>query len=125
MRRGEITPELIELSKTAKSLGFLQDVEEGDWTYLETDAFGESLILVTAIHNKALCDKEFLILSFSRCLEWLKKNEYQCQSIYEHANLYLWTVNLIGERRVITEAKTHHEAIAKAAVKILEEVRCK
>lgn len=31
MRKSEITPELIQLSKSAKELGVSQDVGEGDW----------------------------------------------------------------------------------------------
>ena len=45
MRRSEITPELIEVSKQAKELGFPQVIEEGDWIAWEDEqASGISLV---------------------------------------------------------------------------------
>ena len=126
MRRNEITTELIELSERAKELGFPQDIEEGDW-----EAWDDGLANVT-IHliktpNK-LGDGEFLILSFSRCLEWLREKGYEVRLESRDIEYYKnrgWTAGVTvmkgNEFHVYHSAKTHHEAIAKAVVKILEE----
>ena len=123
MRRNEITPELIELSKRAKTLGFPQDVDEGDWTYLKTDAFGENLILVTAIHNNTLCEKEFLILSFSRCLEWLEERFDGIQILRKGNLRTLWMRKNhdYDYKKYIQGKMSRDELGAKAVVKILEE----
>ena len=135
MRRSEITPELIELSKRAKELGFPQDVERGDWVLDEDKGI---LLCVTnvplACHefdaqndnyfkNFEKEDDWFFILSFSRCLEWLR--EQGC---------YTWLVGFTekdtkplfvhvyrGNEIFEGEGKSIEECGAKAVVKILEE----
>jgi len=93
MRRAEITPELIELSKKAKELGFPQDVERGDWVCDVTD---DELYLIETLKEEG----DALILSFSRCLEWLRELDYGAFSI--------------------DPAENPHETIAKAVIKILK-----
>ena len=131
MRRSEITPELIEISKRAKELGFPQDVERGDWVLDEDKGI---LLCVTnvplACHefdaqndnyfkNFEKEDDWFFILSFSRCLEWLKENgsAQNMELFVERDDEYCsWIRDFITSE----QAPTHHEAIAKAVVKILE-----
>jgi len=114
MRRNEITPELIELSKRAKELGFPQDVEEVSWVLPD----GYKKPVVRLVEEKEVY---VLILSFSRCLEWLR----------ERGNLTYFRLTVYGAgpikffiqeiAKYFTErGLTHHEAIAKAVVKILE-----
>ena len=80
VRRSEITPELIELSKRAKELGFPQDVEEGDWVkpYEYIVLFNPMSMCIEGeiirYANGLICDNWFLILSFSRCEEFLGKD---------------------------------------------------
>ena len=128
MRRGEITPELIELSKRAKELGFPQGVEEGDWylTNLFTDMkdkgsnFEQNLNLMLAVTKGKLLGKhEYLILTFSRCLEWLKEKEWLIRT--DVGKDHDCTIFMQSPYVQFFKAKTHHEAIAKAVVKTLEE----
>ena len=72
-------------------------------------------------------DVWFLILEFSRCLEWLKKQfglinlgtiEWGDWFVVDLYDRYNRTKKPIDSEN--HKAKTHHEAIAKAVVKILE-----
>ena len=67
MRKSEITPELIKLSKKAKDLGFPQDVERGDWVCDVTD---DELYLIETLKEEG----DVLILSFSRCEAFFGKD---------------------------------------------------
>ena len=139
MRRNEITPELIELSKKAKELGFPQDFEQGDWIYCECkdiedyphglgleNVWSEHPDIDSDIWKKS--DTDWLILSFSRCLEWL--NNRKSKSIAELYRNGSWDTPLskrtyccrvyFWNRQISEHAKTHHEAIAKAVCKIME-----
>ena len=124
MRRKEITTRLIELSERAKEVGFSQDVKEGDW-----EAWDDGLANVT-IHliktpNK-LGDGEFLILSFSRCLSWLLERSWHVDFINHVKEVGGCRVEITyikkaeKSKKFRAEAKTHHEAITKAVVKMLE-----
>jgi len=133
MRRSEITEKLIALSKKAKELGFPQDVEEGDYVCLETDEM--NTYLLTAKQATIFPTREFLILTFSRCLSWLQErgwnaiqfgrryDETQLEMSIFHDNFYekkeqpkeMW------KHLIETKAETHHEAIAKAVCQVLEE----
>jgi len=117
MRRSEITDELIRLSKLAKELGFPQDMDKGDW-YLGGDKKTLELIETTGYFLIG----STLILSFSRCLEWLR--EQGC---------YTWLVGFTekdtkplfvhvyrGNEIIEGEGKSIEECGAKAVVKILE-----
>ena len=133
MRRADITPELIELSKRAKELGFPQDVEKGDWYGYVT--YTDELFVLGA--GEMICGVEteetklYLILSFSRCLEWLrgKFRDMHLDSLVYGKSKWEFDVcdpldkikyENIGFEGRNANAKTHHEAIAKAVVKILE-----
>ena len=154
MRKSEITPELIELSKKAKEIGFPQDVEEGDWVHdserNEVLLFGKDCFSDDAPYDGVVgrlkthdfrgyvngyIEKEhwFLILSFSRCLEWLRDAKYTLMCL--RSDLFTGTDNncrielfnyetrgnpMTEPRRILRGGKTHHEAIAKAVIKILE-----
>lgn len=127
MRKSEITNELIQLSKSAKELGFPQDVQEGDW-YGITDNLNKSSIFLCGPHignfNAKKQKGAFLILSFSICLAWLKSKA----GVHE---LYLSFYNPLREVELEYSdkqggkngacGKSHHEAITKAVVKVLEE----
>ena len=134
MRRSEITPELIELSKRAKELGFPQDVERGDWVLDEDKGI---LLCVTnvplACHefdaqndnyfkNFEKEDDWFFILSFSRCLEWLWERGWKIitSGYPEYTRVTVGRKDGSINPEITKIAKTHHEAIAKAVVKILE-----
>ena len=144
MRRSEITSELIDLSKLAKELGFPQDVEEGDFVcYINAYGNREISVVTKAISSKAFWlgdgsyileeDNWFLILSFSRCLAFLRERGWhiaelgECKSgdmdILITNDPYAWdsfTVFDHDSPHIGEEGKTHHKAIAKAVVKILE-----
>jgi len=119
MKKSEITPELIQLSKRAKELGFPQDVEMGDWYGYVT--YTDELFLLgkdEMIHGVETEEtKLYLILSFSRCLEWLNKEKY---GVTLGLNTFIWDQYIFFVGTQSSRAKTHHEAIAKAVVKILE-----
>jgi len=137
MRRNEITSELIELSKRAKELGFPQDVEEGDWAYESKDE--HRVFLIGSEIKKIIDSQEYerlilggytLILSFSRCLEWLEQQgdldrfsvvRYRIYGISHVGWEAIATIKYLDGQRFEGIAKTHHEAMAKAVVKILEE----
>jgi len=135
MRKGEITSELIELSKHAKELGFPQDVEEGDW-FVGQRYHPERLDLILYGYDTYHPDNfhpSWKILSFSRCLEWLRERGYTLESLScyfpvgdQNSNrVQLFNYMSEGDpmhppRFVVNYAKTHHEATAKAVVKILE-----
>ena len=137
MRKSEITPELIELSKKAKEMGFPQDVEEGDWyfnpTWKDMKNRGSSpeKILNTILApygDEKLGKHEFLILEFSRCLEWLRGQGYQLEMRHYGAKTYYLIEIILFDKEKqedVTEdeqeGETHHEAIAKAVCKILSE----
>jgi hypothetical protein len=128
MRRSEITPELIELSKRAKELGFPQDIVYADW-YIREDkhyksGYSNPLLWVWQGQEPKPELKEaiFLILSFFRCLEWLRRKGYgakfefipkrsRCEIAIHSSNITI---------AVDSKATSGHEAIAKAVVKILE-----
>ena len=136
MRCSEITPELTELSKKAKALGFPQDIEEGDWGNIEDSngKFFVTLLTEDYMNCPELENNDFLILSFSRCLEWLQEDWF-LWSAQEHntdretfgvmvtraveSGVFVWSDDC-PEHCIYTKAKAHHEAIAKAVVKILE-----
>lgn len=128
MRRSEITEELIEFSKRAKELGFPQDVEEGDWYGYMT--YTDEIFLLASnerlIGRKIKETETFLILSFSRCLEWFReKGAYTwligVDDFSENQNATIYLHTYLGNQIIETKQITHHEAIAKAVVKILEE----
>jgi len=138
MRRNEITSELIELSKRAKELGFPQDVEEGDFVcYINAYGNRETSVVTKVISSKTFWlgdgsylleeDNWFLILSFSCCLEWLKKEGYLYLDAFldDGIHWHLFSGQIEYDRTIkkdsFGKAKTHHEAIAKAVVKILED----
>ena len=83
MRESEITPELIEFSKKAKELGFPQDVENGDWVVMDNGLPELVGTYYIAQQKKALSDRLCLILSFSRCLEWLRGKEWELRTLRE------------------------------------------
>lgn len=129
MRKHEITEELINLSKLAKKLGFPQDVESGDWYGYMT--YTDEIFLLA--EDEMLWGKEteetatHLILSFSRCLEWIKQRGYECwrcMDTWVHLDRLVqfdvWD-DVSSKPMVMEVSKTHHEAIAKAVVRILEE----
>ena len=126
MRKSEITPELIELSKKAKELGFPQDVEEGDWIYIPHNKTLMHIIddgRINLLFIIELQDNWHSILSFSQCLEWLKERGVVRVDIVEtERKVTLWVVFEKGLDKSLLkpDGKTHHEAIAKAVVKILE-----
>ena len=135
-----ITPELIELSKRAKGLGFPQDVEEGDWVHstdgrVNTD---DELLCISDYLYEDLEEGELaienptLILEFSRCLEWFQE-KFGSVEVYTFGKELGWYFNW-GDKTERKHSGTHHEAIAKAVckilsegqeVKILEEEQCK
>ena len=138
MRRSEMTPELIKLSKRAKELGFPQDVEEGD--LVVEHEYGQNIYRLRYptvykdgsiddeddnrdIRFQARSDHWFLIMEFSRCLEWLR--EQGC---------YTWLVGFTekdtkplfvhvyrGNEIFEGEGKSIEECGAKAVCKILSE----
>ena len=121
MRRNEITPKLIELSKRAKELGFPQDIGQGDWVI---DLNGQKLWIVDW---EGPPFDSILILSFSRCLEWLRERDWHVTFFNYRKEIggamvevaYIKKAEKVKQVRI--DAKTHHEAIAKAVIKILEE----
>ena len=111
MRKSEITPELIELSKKAKKLGFPQGMEEGDLIgYCKIGFNFERKYFLKHVQtnkqaiklNNSKQKNHFLILSFSRCLEWLR----------EHKDYDVVTVD---------PNENPHTEIAEAVVKMLGE----
>jgi len=131
MRKHEITDELIRLSKLAKELGFPQDVEEGDslWasTYYpilfdERRMFAkDGRIYLKTEDPVCIAPKYCLILSFSRCLEWLR-GLVGLIELSRSSRTLSWYMTL--DANIAGKGKTHHEAIAKAVVKMLEEEQC-
>ena len=132
MRRNEITKELIELSKRAKELGFPQDVEDGDWYIKGNERLISCKHCYTNSYNPDIPQKEdTLILSFSRCLEWLRGRGFWLRHLLESwatSDEGTWYVYFLrhslhkdGFGEAYKSAKTHHEAIAKAVCKILSE----
>ena len=124
-----ITPELIDLSKRAKELGFPQDVVEGDW--LIVDGISEPYLCGEDydveedgiyIDGTMLCEtKEYvLILSFSRCLEWLEANN-KGEMIGLDLNNFIHGHWIMGIKTKTHRGKNIHECGAKAVVKRLEE----
>ena len=70
-------------------------------------------------------DVWFLILEFSRCLEWLRGKGWLAIDLFEdpqpnRRDYYVEFKTPIEGTWVNGRSKTHHEAIAKAVVKILE-----
>jgi len=144
MRRNEITPELIEFSKRAKKLGFPQDVECGDFVcYINTYGNREISVVTKTVSSKTFWlgdgsyilpeDEWFLILSFSRCLEWLRERAWELRTLQERTHrqkgFERWHIEIIKvhpkmfsmKHHYMDNAKTHHEAIAKSICRILEE----
>ena len=122
MRRSEITPELIELSKRAKELGFPQVMEKGDWFLIQDNDYK------SGYSSPKLCEffennpNNVLILSFSRCLEWLWERGWKIitSGYPEYTRVTVGRKDGSINPEITKIAKTHHEAIAKAVVKILE-----
>ena len=124
MRKHEITDELIRLSKLAKELGFPQVVESGQWVWSNLDQEMYCAQNKIPIDLREAAPEEVLILSFSRCLEWAKGNDLvvTMDASNDGADFVsIWASG--GEVR--GRAKVHHEAIAKAVVKMLEAEQCK
>ena len=128
MRRSEITPELIELSKRAKELGFPQDVEEGDWVgYCKIGFNFERKYFFKHVQtnkqaiklNNSKQKNHFLILSFSRCLEWLEDNN-KGEMIGLDLNNFIHGHWIMGIKTKTYRGKNIHEVGAKAMVKRLE-----
>ena len=124
MRKSEITPELIELSKRAKELGFPQDVEEGDWygyvTYADEPFVLGKNEMISAVETEET--KLYLILSFSRCLAWLEKERYpKMLGMTLEFNNWIRGHWILSSGTKSYRGENIHEAIAKAVVKILEE----
>jgi len=122
MRESEITKELIELSKRAKELGFPQDVEEGDWYGYMT--YPDELFVLGK--NEMICGVEteetklYLILEFSRCLEWLADNN-RGMMIGLDLNNFIHGHWIMGIKTKTYRGKNIHECGAQAIVKRLEE----
>ena len=132
MRRADITPELIELSKRAKELGFPQDVEKGDWYGYVT--YTDELFVLGA--GEMICGVEteetklYLILSFSRCLEWLVKRSwilrlpYQKDLMKKDIEFSEWFDGEFTKQEVFIKGYLFMENpdlwVAKAVVRILE-----
>ena len=133
MRKSEITPELIELSKRAKELGFPQDVETGEWIQIPEGNYPSETKLIHGdgqvqiyqdIFDKLSDRGHFMVLSFDISLAWLREKGWSVKSMTEWGQGYTIT---IAEYRhpnqfisVQSYPKTHHEAIAKAVIKVLE-----
>ena len=117
MRRSEITPKLIELSKSAKELGFPQDAEEGEW-YI-SDRVNE--LVQWGSHPTNFNDNQHLcvILSFSRCLEWFVSRS-KGEMIGLDLNNFIHGYWILAIKTKSYRGENIHEAIAKAVVKILE-----
>ena len=125
-----ITPELINLSKRAKALGFPQDVEEGDWLVFQrrwrnkhADGVINSIYLNKRGSLKGwwnMTSNEFLILSFSRCLEWLAKKNAPAM-IGVDLNNFIHGHWIMVMQTKTCRGKNIHECGAKAVVKRLEE----
>ena len=141
MRRSEITPELIELSKRAKELGFPQDIEQGDWIFCECKDIpdqprGYGLECIWDEHpdigseDLIKSDTDCLILSFSRCLEWLVKRSwilrlpYQKDLMKKDIEFSEWFDGEFTKQEVFIKGYLLMENpdlwVAKAVVKILE-----
>ena len=129
MRRSEITPELIELSKRAKELGFPQDVEEGDSLWASTYypiLFGgrrmfakDGRIYLKTKSPVCIAPTYCLILSFSRCLEWLE-SESKGEMIGLDLNNFVHGHWIMGIKTKTYRGKNIHEVGAKAVVMKLE-----
>ena len=130
MRRSEITQELIELSKRAKKLGFPQDVERGLWIQYKDNIGISSLAVVQVVKPRETIwtddgreidweDDWFLILEFSRCLEWLEDNN-KGEMIGLDLNNFIHGHWIMGIKTKTYRGKNIHEVGAKAMVKILE-----
>ena len=120
MRKSEITPELIELSKRAKELGFPQIVCVGDWYEINGKP-----VLCNYAHGTLRGfnpEEHSLILSFSRCLEWLWERGWKIitSSYPEYTRVTVGRKDGSINPEITKIATSHHEAIAKAVVKILE-----
>ena len=124
MRRNEITPELIELNKRAKELGFPQVMEKGDWYCVQV---GDLRVLHLAI-NKTPYIEDFydawLILSFSRCLEWFVSRS-KGEMIGLDLNNFIHGYWIMGIKTKTHRGKNIHECGAQSVVKMLEEEQCK
>ena len=132
MRKSEITDELIALSKRAKELGFPQDLQEGDWYWCNSDQRCYVIDELSYEEEQAINDsdypEDFLILTFSTCLAWLRGQGYEyIDCLYDgYDTNWSFFAGQIDEERCMkkdhfTKAKTHHEAIAKCVIKVLEE----
>ena len=121
MRRNEITPELIELSKRAKELGFPQDVERSDWVIKKWKSGLHRISFVGNIKAFRQQNLDYaLILSFSRCLEWLE-NKSKGEMIGLDPNNFIHGHWIMGIKTKTYRGKNIHEAGAKAVVMKLEE----
>ena len=131
MRRSEITPELINLSKRAKELGFPQDVEVGMWVMIKfprldwrPQLFDTGWSVEEGYMYSYSADDDYgewhLILSFSRCLEWLEANN-KGEMIGLDLNNFIHGHWIMGIKTKTHRGKNIHECGAKAVVKRLEE----
>jgi len=131
-----VTELLKDLSKRAKELGFPQDVKEGDWIcYIELETNHLYLLTCPEVRNGYLSEEDykgnynlhvykdnwFLILSFSRCLEWFFQNgvmyvmPFICNN---HSHIERGRIDCLLPRDI--ETRTHDEVMAKAVVARLE-----
>jgi len=131
MRKSEITPELIELSRRAKSLGFPQDVKKGDWVtsrerWKNQYAHGVIVNVYLAEYRwRLIKPNESLILEFSQCLKWLRERGWYFHNGYNyHIEGFRmdWVYIKEGESSESHEVYSGniHVCGAKAVVKILE-----
>ena len=102
-------------------------MEEGDWFLIQYNDYK------SGYSSPKLCEffennpNNVLILSFSRCLEWLRERDWYATLFNYHKEIggamvemaYIKKAEKV--KRVRIDAKTHHEAIAKVCIRILEE----
>jgi len=131
MRQNEITDELIRLSKRAKELGFPQDVEVGDWLYVIDYYNGPQTILmentlfkdrecIHSLSDDSVFQEWWKVLSFSTCLAWLETKNLHIDIEINGAVTISWRSREPGDDWKNIDSETHHEAICKCVIKVLE-----
>ncbi len=129
MRKSDITPKVIELAKKLKELGFSQEVEDGDWVYL--DYYEKSVTMLVhgcwQVHlthetSKAR-EKECYVLlpSLYTCLEWLDKEKDEPE-LWKSRRHPVWYCRWKGDK--FRSGDTPLEAVLSACVAVMEE-QCK